>query len=221
MQAPPALIWRHLCRSSINPWGIRADHRSSGPIRRLNAEAEAKSLSAGAFTLPLTRGLTFALVCLGAMAAHAAPVGAEPQAAARRTGPVQMTQAPSPQTPAAPPAATAPLPQPAPVPAPPGTAADVPKEKAGAPSPSTVLVIACKTRALAVLKQHSPSIEDIFVDMDGLTIAESDSSVGTEKIRHVLMGEAYIQRDKTDKVHRFLCLTGDDGKVLMTFFTER
>ncbi|OYW58748.1 MAG: hypothetical protein B7Z30_08210 [Rhizobiales bacterium 12-68-15] len=37
----------------------------------------------------------------------------------------------------------------------------------------------------------------------------------------VIMGEAYIQRDKSDKVHRFLCLTGPQGKVLMTFFTQR
>ncbi len=83
------------------------------------------------------------------------------------------------------------------------------------------LVLACKQKALVALKKTSPSVEDIFIDMDGLTVAESDTVVGNTKIIGVMMGEAYIQRDKTDKVHRFLCLTGEGGKVLMTFFTER
>ncbi|WP_341990954.1 hypothetical protein [Azorhizobium sp. AG788] len=85
----------------------------------------------------------------------------------------------------------------------------------------TSLVLACKQKALVMLKTTSPSIEDIFIDMDGLTIAEANTTVGDTKIIGVMMGEAYIQRDKTDKVHRFLCLTGEGGKVLMTFFTER
>jgi len=85
----------------------------------------------------------------------------------------------------------------------------------------TSLVLACKQKALVMLKTTSPSIEDIFIDMDGLTIAEANTTVGNTKIIGVMMGEAYIQRDKTDKVHRFLCLTGEGGKVLMTFFTER
>ncbi len=85
----------------------------------------------------------------------------------------------------------------------------------------TTLVMACKQKALGILKNRSPSVEDIFIDMDGLTVAQADTMVGNTKVIGVMMGEAYIQRDKTDKVHRFLCLTGEGGKVLMTFFTER
>ncbi len=79
----------------------------------------------------------------------------------------------------------------------------------------------CKAHALTRLKAQSPSIDDIFIDMDGLTIAKGDLKVGNTPIDTVIMGEAYIQRDRSDKVHRFLCLTGAEGEVLMTFFTEQ
>lgn len=80
---------------------------------------------------------------------------------------------------------------------------------------------ACKAHAIARLKARSPSVDDIFIDMDGLTIAKADVVVGQEKITGVLMGEAYIKRDRSDKAHRFLCLVGEKDKVVMTFFTER
>ncbi|MFG1480268.1 hypothetical protein V5F53_16670, partial [Xanthobacter sp. V4C-4] len=80
---------------------------------------------------------------------------------------------------------------------------------------------ACKAHALARLKTRSPAIADIFIDMDGLTVAAADMKVGGAHITSVLMGEAYIQRDRSDKVHRFLCLTGTDDTVLLTFFTEQ
>lgn len=80
---------------------------------------------------------------------------------------------------------------------------------------------ACKDHALARLKARSPSVDDIFIDMDGLTIAKADLAAGSEKITAVLMGEAYIQRDRSDKAHRFLCLVGEKDKVIMTFLTER
>lgn len=80
---------------------------------------------------------------------------------------------------------------------------------------------ACKAHAMVRLKARSPSVDDIFIDMDGLTIAKADVAVGQEKITAVLMGEAYIKRDRSDKAHRFLCLVGEKDKVVMTFFTER
>ncbi|MEP9379385.1 hypothetical protein ABLE91_21905 [Aquabacter sp. CN5-332] len=120
------------------------------------------------------------------------------------------------QAPAAPPPAVAPVP---PTPPEPQARASAKAEAEG--KQDTALVLACKARALSILKQRSPSIEDIFIDMDGITVAKADLSVEDTKVHTVIMGEAYIQRDQTDKVHRFLCLTGEGGKVLMTFFTER
>lgn len=91
----------------------------------------------------------------------------------------------------------------------------------GEPTPEARRVEACKAHALARLKPGSPSIADIFIDMDGLTIAAADMKVGGAHISAVIMGEAYIQRDRADKVHRFLCLRGAGDTVLLTFFTEQ
>lgn len=154
----------------------------------------------------------------------ATPVLATPALAATDEAP-----APAPASPGATtsPALTAP-PALAPTPTPPapGTpAADppavAPAEESTAATPEAKQVSACKSHALERLKQGSPSITDIFIDMDGLTIAHADLKVGEAHVTSVLMGEAYIQRDRSDKVHRFLCLTGDDDHVLMTFFTEQ
>lgn len=124
-------------------------------------------------------------------------------------------QAPA-QAPVTPPPAAAPTP--APLPPPTEKAAEL-AQKEG--EQDMALVKACKAHALAVLKGRSPSVEDIFIDMDGLTVARANLAVEDTKVEAVLMGEAYIKRDRSDKAHRFLCLAGTDGKVLMTFFTLR
>lgn len=123
-------------------------------------------------------------------------------------------------------AAAQPAPAPLPPPAPAAPTPPPPQAKASAQAEAegeqdNALVAACKARALSVLKQKSPSVEDIFIDMDGITVARADLTVEATKVEAVIMGEAYIQRDRSDKVHRFLCLTGAQGKVLMTFFTQR
>lgn len=87
--------------------------------------------------------------------------------------------------------------------------------------PDMQRIAACKAQALARLKQRSPSVEDIYIDVDGLTVATADARLGDTAVKGVIMGEAYIQRDKSDSANRFLCLTGEKGEVLFTFFTER
>ena len=113
---------------------------------------------------------------------------------------------------------------PAPV-APPGPASGTQPapEAAAAPDvdPDMQRIAACKAQALARLKQRSPSVDDIYIDVDGLTVATADAKLGDTAVKGVSMGEAYIQRDKSDSANRFLCLTGEKGEVLFTFFTER
>lgn len=112
------------------------------------------------------------------------------------------------------------VPLPPPAPSSPGAQPSA-AQPAAAGDAGMALVKACKARALAALKERSPSVEDIFIDMDGLTVAKANLAVEDTRVQAVLMGEAYIQRDRTDKVHRFLCLAGEGGKVLLTFFTQR
>ncbi len=186
--------------------------------------------------LPIAAPLAVTLVA--AWAASAGPLHATTLAQGTTPSPTAPATAPAPPqkpaveapAPAARPADAAASP-PAPAPAPPEkpAAAEAPlppaasgtEPPAAGPDPDMQRVAACKAQALARLKQASPTIDDIFIDVDGLTIADANSKLGDTEVKGVLMGEAYIQRDRSDRANRFLCLTGADGKVLFTFFTER
>lgn len=121
--------------------------------------------------------------------------------------------------PVAKPAEPRPLPNPPPKPETGQTVPEEPTAEAG--DRDMQRVAACKATALARLKEKSPSIDDIFIDVDGLTIAEADGKLGDIAVKGVLMGEAYIQRDRSDRANRFLCLVGANEEVLFTFFTEQ
>jgi hypothetical protein len=82
-------------------------------------------------------------------------------------------------------------------------------------------VEACRLAGLVALKERSPAIKDLTFDIDGLAISKANTKVEDTLIRMVIMGDAYLQREKTDKPNRFVCLIGEKGKVLLTFFTEQ
>jgi hypothetical protein len=82
-------------------------------------------------------------------------------------------------------------------------------------------VEACRLAGLVALKEQSPAIQDLIFDIDGLAISKANTKVEDTPVRMVIMGDAYLQREKTDKPNRFVCLIGEKGKVLLTFFTEQ
>jgi hypothetical protein len=82
-------------------------------------------------------------------------------------------------------------------------------------------VEACRLSGLVALKERSPAIKDLTFDIDGLAISKAETKVEDTPVRMVIMGDAYLQREKTDKPNRFVCLIGEKGKVLLTFFTEQ
>jgi hypothetical protein len=57
---------------------------------------------------------------------------------------------------------------------------------------------------------------------DSLAISAAETSVETVPIKTVILGQAYIKRgEMTGKPDRFVCLIGEKGKVLLTFFTSK
>jgi hypothetical protein len=83
-------------------------------------------------------------------------------------------------------------------------------------------VSACKSTGLLALQERSPEITDLVMDMESLAISKADTKVEDVAVKTVILGEAYIARkDKTGKPDRFVCLLGDKGKVLLTFFTAQ
>ncbi len=87
-------------------------------------------------------------------------------------------------------------------------------------TPTTAELAACKATALSALSQKDASITDILLDEDGLTVATADTKVEDTPIKRIIMGDAYLHTLKKDKPRRFLCLVGEKGKVLLTFFTQ-
>ncbi|KPF65720.1 hypothetical protein IP69_17390 [Bosea sp. AAP35] len=97
-----------------------------------------------------------------------------------------------------------------------GPTSGAPAEKTASPS-----VAACKATALKTISATDPEIKDIYIDEDGATIATAETKVEDTPITRIIMGEAYLRTDRSDKPRRFLCLIGEEGKVLLTFFTVR
>lgn len=90
-----------------------------------------------------------------------------------------------------------------------------------AQSPGGAEVEACRASGLIALKQRSPATHDVILEPDTLSITKADTAVGGEKVKTVILGLSDIQTGKKDKPHQFVCLIGDKGKVLLTFFTEQ
>lgn len=95
-----------------------------------------------------------------------------------------------------------------------------PASPAPVEKPASPELTACKSTAMVAITAREPEIKDIVIDEDGLTIATSETKVEDTRITRIIMGEAYLKTDRSDKPRRFLCLLGEKGKVLLTFFTQ-
>jgi hypothetical protein len=80
---------------------------------------------------------------------------------------------------------------------------------------------ACRSSGLIALKERNPSISNVWLEMDGMTVAKANAKVEDTPIRTVIIGDAYLEQGKKDTRRTFLCLIGEKGKVLLTFFTEK
>ena len=90
-----------------------------------------------------------------------------------------------------------------------------------AQNPNDPAIEACRTTGLIALKERSPSLKDLIFDMESLAVSKANTTVEDIPVRTVIMGEAYLERKETGKSHRFVCLIGEKGKVLLTFFTAQ
>ena len=80
---------------------------------------------------------------------------------------------------------------------------------------------ACRTTGLLALKERNPTIKNVSLDLDGMTVAKANTDIEGTPLRTVVIGEAYLEKGKTETRRTFLCLIGEKGKVLLTFFTDK
>ena len=80
---------------------------------------------------------------------------------------------------------------------------------------------ACRTTGLIALRERNPAIKDITLDVDGMTVAKANTKVEDTPIKTIVIGDAYLEKGNQDTRRTFLCLIGEKGKVLLTFFTDK
>jgi hypothetical protein len=80
---------------------------------------------------------------------------------------------------------------------------------------------ACRSTGLIALRERNPSIKDVAFDVDGMTVAKANTKVEDTSIKTIVIGDAYLEKGKKDTRRTFLCLIGEKGKVLLTFFTDK
>src|SRR5277367_4525695 len=72
---------------------------------------------------------------------------------------------------------------------------------------------ACRASGLIALKQKSPLIKDVQIDLDSAKIINADTKIEDVPVKTVVIGEAYIERSKTATPKTFVCIIGEKGKV--------
>jgi hypothetical protein len=77
---------------------------------------------------------------------------------------------------------------------------------------------ACRSTGFIALKEQSPSIKELIFDSESIVVSKANTNVENVPVRTVILGEAYIGKKEKGKARRFVCLLGEKGKVLLTFF---
>ena len=95
-----------------------------------------------------------------------------------------------------------------------------PASPAPVEKPASPELAACKSTAMVAITAREPEIKDIYIDEDSATVAVSEAKIEAIPVTRIVMAEAYLRTDRSDKPRRFLCLLGEKGKVLLTFFTQ-
>ena len=57
-------------------------------------------------------------------------------------------------------------------------------------------VAACREAAVAALREKTPDVKDVILDMDSLIIAKADSKIETIPVKGVITGDAYLRRTR-------------------------
>lgn len=85
---------------------------------------------------------------------------------------------------------------------------------------TTPEVEACQNSGLIALKEQDKGVKDLVLDATDLTQSKADAKVGDTEVRTVILGDARIETSKANKPRKFVCLIGEKGKVLLTFFSS-
>src|SRR4029078_12321342 len=92
---------------------------------------------------------------------------------------------------------------------------------ANAQTPDDPASGARRTTCVLPVKERAPALKDLSFDMESLAVSKANTLIEDVPVRRLIMGEAYLERKQTAGAQRFVCLIGEKGKVLLTFFTAQ
>ena len=95
------------------------------------------------------------------------------------------------------------------------------QEQQKSTNPDTPEIDACRASGLIALKETAPAIKDVVIDPDSIRIFKMDKTIGSEPVRAVVIGDVSIEKTKSSKPRSLVCIVGDKGKVLVTYFTTQ
>jgi hypothetical protein len=87
-----------------------------------------------------------------------------------------------------------------------------------APAPE---IDACRASGLIALKERSAAVKDVSINLDTMRVIKVNSKIEDVPIKAIVLGDAYIEKKKSDKAQTFVCIVGEKGKVLLTIFSEQ
>jgi len=81
---------------------------------------------------------------------------------------------------------------------------------------------ACTASGLIALKERSPAIKDVTLDLDSVRVVKmKNSKIANVEIKAIVLGEVNIEKKKSSKPQDLICILGDKGKVLLTIFSDK
>ena len=80
---------------------------------------------------------------------------------------------------------------------------------------------ACQASGLIALKQKTPQVKDVRIDLDSARVISADTMIENVPVKTVVIADAYVERAAKDKPQTLVCIIGDKGKVLLTLFSNR
>lgn len=78
---------------------------------------------------------------------------------------------------------------------------------------------ACRASGLIALKERSSAVKDVSLDLDSMRVIKVNSKIEDVAIKAIVLGDANIEKKKSDKSQNFICIVGE--KVLLTIFSDQ
>jgi hypothetical protein len=80
---------------------------------------------------------------------------------------------------------------------------------------------ACTASGLIALKERSPAIKDVTLDLDSVRVVKMSSKIANVEIKAIVLGDVNIEKKKSSKPQDLICILGEKGKVLLTIFSDK